>query len=182
MCLAKVCHATLVVIALLHVKAKRGRPEPRLEYIMQAKDFLEAVRWKAARHGVPVECFEVITADVIQSLDVLIRQFSCNGVALFVRKGRGVLLSHDEIVGCLEHVACTAYLVHLQTQTNSLLNSVHRWLSWCSSWLTRRLFSPDGETIPPSLESSASMICDDSRPKEGCTEDVTEDQRIHSNG
>src|SRR5712691_12513135 len=130
--LAKACHTTLVAVAIIRVKAKR--PEPRLEHIMQAKDFLEAVYWKATRHGVSIERFEVVTEDVVQSLDVLAGQLSCNGMALFVRKGQGVLLSTNEILACLERVDCTGYLVHLQAQSISLLDSLSMWFSRCLSW------------------------------------------------
>jgi hypothetical protein len=197
MLLGSACHTTLVAVALIRVKAKRNRREPRLEDIMQAQDFLEAVRWKAARHGVQIERFEVVTEDVVQSLDVLARQLSCNGVALFARSGQGVLLSADEILGCLERVDCTGYLVHLQAASVPLLDSLRRWLSRYTSWLpglmttTRSLryaawwSGLDRDTargdselaIPPSLELSGSVMPDESRQ-----EDVTEDQRIHSNG
>jgi hypothetical protein len=181
--LAKACHTTLVAAAVLRVKAKRNRPEPRLEDIMQAQDFLEAARWKAARSGVDIERFEAVTADVVGSLDVLTKQLSCNGVALFVRGGKGVLLSNDEILACLGQVDCTGYLVHLPAQTIPLFDALRRWLFRCPSWLSTRLFSADsGLPIPPSLEISESMRRVMSGQEEGYGEDTTEDQRIHSNG
>lgn len=181
MVLAKACHTTLVAVAIIRVKAKR--PEPRLEHIMQAKDFLEAVYWRATRQGVQIERFEVVTEDVVQSLDVLTRQLSCNGVALFVRKGQGVLLNTDEMLGYLERIDCTGYLVHLQAQSIPWLDSLRKWFSRCLSWLPGRLFSPDGElAIPPSLELSGIVMPDESKQEEDYVEGVIEDQRIHSNG
>lgn len=117
--LAEVCHATLVAVALLRVKAKGRRQEPRLEDVMEANDFLEAVRWKAARAGVSTEGFQVETADVEQSLDVLPRQFFCGGIVLFVREGQGVLLRTDDMVGCPHQEHCTSYLVHLPAKHRS---------------------------------------------------------------
>src|SRR5215469_3034634 len=151
MSLSKARHATLVALALIRVKAKRRRSEPRLEQVMQAKDFLEAVRWKAARHGVPIERFEVETPDVVQSLDVLTKQLSCSGMVLFVRQGRGVLLSTNEIACLVEQIDCTSYLVHLKANSHPL----HERLSLFLSWLLKRRVSPDGRpAIPQAPEQS----------------------------
>ncbi|GHO87691.1 hypothetical protein [Dictyobacter formicarum] len=185
--LAKACHTTLVAVAVLRGKAKRNRLEPRLEDIMQAQDFLEAARWKAARYRVDIERFEIVTTDVttdmVGSLDVLTKQRSCNGVALFVRGGKGVLLSNDEILACLEQVDCTRYLVHLPAQTSPLFDALCRRLIRCSSWLSTRLFSADsGLAVPPSLELSEIVRQVVNGEEEGSEEDIIEDQRICNNG
>jgi hypothetical protein len=181
--LAKACQATLVALALILVPAKRRRPEPRLEHVMQAKDFLEAVRWKAARHGVPIERCEVFTEDVVRSIDVLTKSLECRGMVLFVREGRGVLLSIDEIACVVEQVDCTGYIVHLEAQIRPLLYSLLKRFSWFSSRLPKRMFSPSGQpAIPQSPEQSQRPRHDESRREEVRTEDLLEDQRMHRNG
>jgi hypothetical protein len=132
--LAEACHATIVALALLRVKGKRSRQDPRLEHLMEANDFLEAVRWKAARSGVPTEGFQVLTADVGQSLDVLTRQLSCSRMVLFVREGQGVLLSTAAIVGCLHLGNCTCYLLHLEAKHRHQLESLFKRLFSFSFW------------------------------------------------
>lgn len=177
--LSKACQATLVALALVRVKAKRHRSEPRLEYVMQAKDFLEAVHWKAARYGVPIERYEVLTEDVIQSLDVLTWQLSCSGLVLFIREGRGVLLSTNEISCLVEEVDCTSYIVHLKAKSHPLLKR----LSLLSSWLLRRTGLPVGE--PALLQSPGQSLepgRGESRREEVRAEDLQEDQRMHSHG
>src|SRR2546427_1029655 len=83
--LAKQCQATLVPLALLAVPAGRWSKGVRLEQVQQAKDFLEAVRHKAERHAVPLERFEVVTSDVVQSISVLMQQLACDGMVLAER-------------------------------------------------------------------------------------------------
>ena len=179
MLLAKARQATLVALALIRVKAKRRRSEPRLEQVMQAKDFLEAVRWKAARHGVPIERFEVETPDVVQSLDVLTRQLACTAMMLFVRQGRGVLLSTNEIACLVEQIDCTSYLVHLKANSRPL----HTRLSLFLSWLLKRSVSPDGEpAIPQAPEQPLGPMHGESRHEEIRAEDLGAAQRMHSRG
>src|SRR5438067_13861187 len=74
--------ATLVAVSLISVPDKPGSRGARLEHIQQSKDFLEAVKWKAARYSVPVERYEVFTGIVLQSLTLLLRDQECAGVAL----------------------------------------------------------------------------------------------------
>src|SRR5947199_264086 len=77
--LAKGRNATLVPLALVSVPDTRRPGEARLEHIQQAKDFLEAVQYKAAKHDVSIERFEVFTSDAVQSADVLVQQLGCDG-------------------------------------------------------------------------------------------------------
>jgi hypothetical protein len=111
--LAKNHRATLVPLALLAIPEKRRSKGVRLEQVQQAKDFLEAVRYKAERHAVAIERFEVVTTDVVQSIAVLTYQADCTGMVLVMRGQAGVLLQADEIERLMEQVACTYYLIHL---------------------------------------------------------------------
>src|SRR5690242_9169287 len=80
--LAESCDATLVAVALVCKPAERGSQNIRLEYLQQSKDFLEVVKWKAKRSLVPVERYEVLTADVLQSLSLLVRDLHCDSIVL----------------------------------------------------------------------------------------------------
>ncbi|GHO71591.1 hypothetical protein KSC_104830 [Ktedonobacter sp. SOSP1-52] len=181
--LAEACHATLVALALLRVKGKRSRQGPRLEDVMEANNFLEAVRWKAARAGVSTEGFQVLTAEVGQSLDVLIKQFSCSGIVLLVREGQGILLSTDDIVGCLHLGHCTSYLVQLPAKRRPQLNSLFKRLFSFASGPRRRSGSPSGEpTTSPLASRSQEPGHDETQEEEaiGQAEDVAEDERMQS--
>ena len=69
--LAKGCNAILVPLALIYVPEDGRTKGARLEHIQQTKDFLEAVKHKAARYDVPIERLEVFTSDVAQSIRVV---------------------------------------------------------------------------------------------------------------
>jgi CheY-like chemotaxis protein len=62
--LAESAGATLIPVSLITAPPKGAR----LEHLQQSKDFLEAVQHKAARYLVPVERYEVFTADAQQSI------------------------------------------------------------------------------------------------------------------
>ena len=81
--LAKGRQATLVPLALIHVPEERRAKGARLEHVQQSKDFLEAVKHKAARYAVPIERFEVITSDVVQSINTIAGDRECEGILLF---------------------------------------------------------------------------------------------------
>src|SRR5207249_2107225 len=106
-----------------------------------------------------------------------------SGMVLFVREGRGVLLSLDEIACVVEQVDCTGYIVHLEAQTRPLLTSLLKRLSLFSSWLPKRMFSPSGQPVrPQSPEPSQRPRRDESRREEVRAEDLLEDQRMRRNG
>ena len=69
--LAKSLEATLIPLSVIHVPQEGRSRGARLEHIQQSKDFLEAVKYKAARYGVPVERYEVFTADIVQSINIV---------------------------------------------------------------------------------------------------------------
>jgi hypothetical protein len=130
--LAKDQQATLVPVALLAVPEKRRAKGVRLERIQEAKDFLEAVRYKAQRQRVPIERFEVMTSDVVESIAGLVHETACDGIVLSVRGQEGVLLDVDEIERLMEQVDCTFYLIHLPVQRKTgisqLLENLSEWL------------------------------------------------------
>jgi hypothetical protein len=183
--LAEASHATLVALALLRVKAKGRRPEPRLEDLMEANDFLEAVRWKAMRAGVPIEGFQVLTADVGQSLDILNRQFACDGIVFFVRQGQGILLRGDDIVGCLQLGNCIGYLMRLDAKPRPQLDSLFKRLFSFAFRERQRAGSVVGEpATSPAASHSPKPGHDETQEEEviGQAKDVTKNERTQSHG
>jgi hypothetical protein len=116
--LAKSCDAILVPLSLIQMTEMRWSKGARLEYVQQSKDFLEAMLYKAAKHGIPVERFEVFTSDVVQSIGVLAQQVECDGILLFVRGRDGILLRADEVEHLVEKRAHTLYIFHLAPRGN----------------------------------------------------------------
>jgi hypothetical protein len=114
--LAQSHSVTLVALALIYVPERKWSQGARLEHIQQSKDFLEAVRVVVARHGVPVERFEVSTSDVVRSINILVQQLACDGIVLFVRGGDGILLRADEIKRLMEKGDSKLYLMPLPSQ------------------------------------------------------------------
>jgi len=124
--LAKGRDAILIPLALIHVP-EDGRPKgARLEHIQQSKDFLEAVKRKAARYSVPIERLEVYTSDVVESIRAIASEMECEGILLFVGGRDGVLLTAREIKHLMEHFTCNLYVLRLESDGNRSLKRVLR--------------------------------------------------------
>jgi hypothetical protein len=95
--------ATLVALSLLtpsqerpgHQEQRRV-PRIRLECIQESKDFLEAVRWKAIRRQVAVECHEILTEDVSESIAIQVQELGCQWIVLTRHGTQEALLSAQE--------------------------------------------------------------------------------------
>ena len=134
--LAKSLEATLIPLSVIHVPQEGRSRGARLEHIQQSKDFLEAVKYKAARYSVPVERYEVFTADVVQSINIVAKEQRCEGILLFVGGKKGVLLQADEIKCLMETMVCKLYVLHMQSNgSKRSVQTVHERLS---NWLSRR--------------------------------------------
>jgi len=134
-CLAKSLDATLIPLAIIHVPEERRARGARLEHIQQSKDFLEVAKYKAARYGVPVERYEVFTADIVQSINIVAKEQRCDGILLFIGGKRGVLLQLDEIKDLMETTACKLYIVRMQSDGNK--RSPQTFRERLSNWLSR---------------------------------------------
>jgi hypothetical protein len=124
--LAKSTGATLVAVSLISASSKAGSRGPRLEYIQQSKDFLEAIKWKAARYEVPVERHEVFTADVMQSIAILTHEMRCNTIVLVSSSEREALLQAHEVKYLLIEPPASLVIIRLsanhgQTPTRHVL-------------------------------------------------------------
>jgi hypothetical protein len=99
--------ATLVALSLITPsQERRGQhrtPHIRPEHLQESKDFLEAVRWKARRYQIAIECHEVLTDDVPGSIATQVHDLDCECILLMGRehqRRRGpqdALLSAEEV-------------------------------------------------------------------------------------
>ena len=137
--LAKSRRATLVPLALIHVPEERRAKGARLEHVQQSKDFLEAVKHKAARYAVPIERFEIFTSDVVQSINTFASELECEGILLVVGRKDGILLQASEIKRLVETTTCRLYILRLQTGGGEglLQKLLKGFLSWSRKQRTR---------------------------------------------
>ena len=155
--LAKSLDATLIPLAVIHLPQERRAKGARLEHIQQSKDFLEAVKYKAARYDVPVERFEVFTSDNVHSINIVAREQMCEGILLFLRGKKSVLLQEDEIKRLLKTAVSKLFVLHMRSN-----GSAQTFRERLANWLSRRVRSQQlellevqdntEEEIMPSLE------------------------------
>jgi hypothetical protein len=153
-CLAKSLDATLIPLAIIHVPEERRARGARLEHLQQSKDFLEAVKYKAARYGVPVEQYEIFTVDIVQGINVVAKEQRCEGILLLVGGKKGVLLQLDEIKSLMEMTVCKLYVVRMRSDGNK--RSAQTFRERLSNWLSR---SRQGQQQEP-------------RELQGCSEEI----------
>jgi hypothetical protein len=130
--LAESTGATLVAVSLILTPHKPGSRGPRLEHIQQSKDFLEAVKWKTRMHEVPVERHEVFTADVMQSIVLLVGEMRCAGIILVTSSEREALLQAHEVKRLLINPPAPLVIIRL-SQYPAQVQRPHlgiRFLSW----------------------------------------------------
>lgn len=125
--------ATLVAVSLVSVPQAPRLGGARLEHIQQSKDFLEAVKWKAARNKVVTERYEVFTADVLQSLTLLVHDQHCDSIVLVTTEKKDVLLAAREVKHLLEVLPAPLVLIRLpmpsgRTQAWPLVARFQSWL------------------------------------------------------
>jgi len=134
--LARDHEATLVPLVLIYVPEERCAKGARLEYIQQSRDFLEAVKFKAARYAVPIERLEVFTSVIVQSINLVASEMACDGILLFIGRKNGILLHSNEIKHLVEMPACKLYIMHLQTEERGSFTQMLR--QRFSQWLNGR--------------------------------------------
>ena len=126
---AKSQHATLVPLALIPLSKQQKVEEPRLEAIEQANDFLEAMKYQAARAGVEVEPCTLWTFEVVRSIRLLAQEMMCGGILLFLREGMPVLLSSEVVKCLLAEVSTTLLIIRLSPdngRTWQISSRLHR--------------------------------------------------------
>ena len=140
--LAESAGATLVPVSLISAPPKGAR----LEHIQQSKDFLEAVQHKAERFQVPVERYEVFTADVIQSLTTLVHERRCEGIVLVTGGEHSRLLRDEEVKHLLIKPPAALVLIRLSAPIG--LAPAPSLRARFFSWWRERLRQRDGSFQP----------------------------------
>jgi hypothetical protein len=130
--LAENAGALLVPVSLVYERHAPQSRGARLEHIQQSKDFLEAVQWKANRYHVAVERYEVFTADLMQSIPLLVADLHCDTIVLVTMQNREVFLQTYEFKQLLESPPAALVIIRLSapsedTQLQALRT---RFLSW----------------------------------------------------
>jgi len=130
--LAKGRNAILVPLALIHIPTGRQSGGARLEHVQQSKDFLEAIKHKAAYYDVPIERFEIFTSDVVESINIHAQNMDCADILLFVRDGDGILLQTDEIKHLMVQPTCKLSIIRLPSKASkrSMWTLPARFLNW----------------------------------------------------
>ena len=105
--------ATLIPVSLVSLPDDARSRGARLEHIQQSKDFLEAVKYKAARLQVPIERYEVFTGDVIQSITKLVQDLHCDGIVMVAIEKKEVLLRTQELKYLLTELPASLVLIRL---------------------------------------------------------------------
>jgi hypothetical protein len=118
----------LVALSLVTVPEARRSRGARLEHIQQSKDFLEAVKWKAARRQILVEYHEVFTGDVLGSIATLMHDLNCDSMILVSYGKYDMLLHAHELKHLLIEPPGSFILLRLPTPERSHLGA--RFLSW----------------------------------------------------
>ena len=138
--LAKGYDATLVPLALIYLPEDRRSKGARLEHIQQSKDFLDLVKHKAARYGVPIERLEVYTSNVAESIRAIASEMECEGILLFAGDTNDILLSSIEMKRLMEHFTCKLYVLRLETGGGRSLKQIlrTRFANWFSGMPTQQ--------------------------------------------
>ena len=132
--------ATLIPVSLISVPNHSRSGGARLEHIQQSKDFLEAVKYKSARHQVPVERYEVFTSDVIQSITRLVHDLHCDGIVMVAIEHREVLLRTHELKQLMVEPPASLVLIRLPalSQKAWAFQLGDRFLAWLRRHLRYR--------------------------------------------
>jgi len=120
--------AALVLLSLLRPGGRKGRPAVRLEDIQQATDFLVYTQQRATRMGISTHHAEIHTQHPVQSIRAFAQEMECEGIILFVRSGKGVLLETDEIKQVLGDLRIPLYVATLPAPRFCLPAWWPRWL------------------------------------------------------
>ncbi len=158
---------TLVALSLVSVPEARRSRGARLEDIQQSQDFLEAVKWRASRHQVPVEYHEVFTGDVLESIATLVHDLDCDSIILVSSRKHEALLHTHELKHLLTEPPASFILLRLPTPPERPhLGAL--FLSWLRRSLGRedefRLVQEEPEAECPPQSGWRSITADDPVP------------------
>lgn len=120
--LAKSRNATLIPVSLIHVPHGKSSRGPRLEFVQQSQDFLEAVQHRAAKCHVPIEKVEILSSNIGQSIEELAEKMDCEAVLLFMRGKECMMLNANDVKHIVEHTPRKLYIFRLEAKDNVRLH------------------------------------------------------------
>ena len=121
----------LMLLSLLRPRNRRGRQTLRPEDIQQVTDFLVYTQQRAARMGILTRHTELRTKHPTQSIRAFAREMDCEGIIIFIRSGKGVLLDTHEVKQLLDDLRFPLYVANLPESRLSLP-------SWWTQWRKER--------------------------------------------
>ena len=120
--LAKDSKATLVPASIIRLTKNQQGSGPRLEDVEQSQDFLEAIHYRVQKNNLPIEQVEVVTSDIAQCIDTLVRKLECDGIMFFMRGKDALLLDSDDMRRVMQTAPGRFYLFHLEPRSHVSLN------------------------------------------------------------
>jgi hypothetical protein len=130
--LASQCEADLLLVPLVCPRrGKRSQEVLRPEDIQQALDFLVYTQQRARRMGISTRQSQIHTRHPVQSIRAFAREMACEGILLFLRGGKGVLLETEEVKQLLEDR-------HIPLYVANLAETRFRLSAWWPTWLGGR--------------------------------------------
>ncbi len=145
-------HATLIPLVLIPALEQQRTCSVRLEMFQQAQDFLEAVSFKAMKYDLTIERVEVVTQNVVEQIVHVLSSQECDGLLLFMREAKGVLLQEQEIKALIDQRGPPCYLVHLPSirRTQQTSKIIHRLCEWLSRrWIASKRTSQESQMQEP---------------------------------
>ncbi|GHO42668.1 hypothetical protein [Ktedonospora formicarum] len=117
--LARNLSACLVCVALIPLRPGSNKGV-RLEYIQQAKDFLEYTRHRAKRAGVTLERMELRTSHLENCILHISKEMDNAPILLFTRGEQSIMLDTSMIISLMENKHSCYYLVLLTQRNGSI--------------------------------------------------------------
>lgn len=155
---AKSQQAIVVPLALIPLSEQQWAKGPRLATIERANDFLEAVKYQAARVGVAVESSIIETHDAVRSISMFVQEIQCERMLLFQRGNATVLLPPEVVQRLLEQIPCTICLFQLPSTHN--VGPLQRLQQWIFNRIRRALqHDPDNKNTRPLSGKDAQSHC-----------------------
>lgn len=160
--------ATLVAVSLIALPDERQDQGVRSELIQQSKDFLEALYHKALRLSIPVECHEVSTGNVLESIATQIRDLNCQSIVLASQGEKAILLHPHEMQQLVLRPPASLVLLRFPAQTTlGQPRLAARLFSWVQQLSKRRDFpSSDASSLVSLSKGTSEMIADRQSKKE----------------
>ena len=115
--LAEAGGATLVAVSFLVTPDGRRAQRVRPELLQQSQDFLEAVRSKAQRLALPVECHEVMTQDLLPGITRHLQQLECKSLVVASRGEHALFLHRQEMQKLVFHPPAQLLLLRFSNDT-----------------------------------------------------------------